>query len=334
MPVRKTENRIPANFQPADLGQAVIAEDGRCCLVSFVTDPIVVRRENIYVVFVTDAALAGAAQSFQWTFTELGATPRTKTTSFGEASYVPQSTGYLEVTLQILDAANSEQASLKLKQEVVNRNPLLESIISTSNDEPGPGVGNSDVIRELVNDHVVYYDAVSLQTPEASDGFKRFVTSIVYYGALERTASQRQQHIQTMAESLNNQVGDFSTLVAQGVGVSAIRLSLLAMVFPQGPDGTAPLLEWTELPELSSKRSFADEQLRQKLDALSEEARIDLFNLGRFPKSNISRCAKILETLRDRYFAGTKFDDVLNGLDGTRAERIFQHYRTGPLLRA
>jgi hypothetical protein len=191
VPVRKTESRIPANFQPDDLGQAVIAEDARCSLVSFVTTPIVVDRENVYVVFVTDAALAGAAQSFEWTFSESGTAPNVKTTPFGEISYVPQSTGYLEVIMRILDSANSEQARLTLTQEVVIPSPLLEAIISKANDEPGPGVGNPDVIRELVNDHGVYYDAVSLQTPEAGDGFQRFVSSIVYDGVLERTASQR-----------------------------------------------------------------------------------------------------------------------------------------------
>jgi hypothetical protein len=333
MPVRRTENRLPANFQAADLGQAVTAEDGRCCLLSFATAPIVVNRENVYVVFVTDAVLAGAAQTFEWTFTESGASPDVKTTSFGEVAYVPQSTGYLGVVMRILDSANAEQVSLTLEQEVTIPNPFLEAIISNTNDEPGPGVGNPDVARELVNDHGVYSNAVSLQTPEAGDGFQRFVSSIVYDGALERTATQRKQHIEKIAGSLNSQINDFATLASQGLGVGGIRLALLAMIIPQGTGTSPALLDWTELPELPSKRSFADVQLRQKLGALDEDARIDLFNLARFPKSNINRCAKILEMLRDRYFAGTNFNDVLTGMNGTRARRIVQHYRDGPLLR-
>jgi hypothetical protein len=328
--VRKTESRIPSNFQATDLGQAVIAEDGRCSLVSFATAPIVVNRENVYVVFVTDAALADVAHTFEWTFTENGASPDVNTTPFGQLSYVPQSTGYLDVIMRILDSANSEQARLTLTQEVTIPNPFLEAIISNTNDEPGPGVGNPDVIRELVNDHIVYYDAVSLKTPEAGDGFQRFVSSIVYDGALERSASQRKQHIEKLAESLNSPVSDFTTLASQGIGVCGIRLALLAMIVPQG---TSPLLDWTELPELPPKRSFADEQLRQKLGALDEEVCIDLFNLARFPKSNINRCANILEVLRDRYFSGANFNEVLTGMNGTRAQRIVQHYRDGPLLR-
>jgi hypothetical protein len=209
MPVRRTESRLPANFQAADLGQAVTAEDGRCCLLSFATAPIVVNRENVYVVFVTDAALAGVAQTFEWTFTESGASPDVRTTSFGEVTYVPQSTGYLDVAMRIRDSVNAEQAGLTLTQEVTIPNPFLETIISQTNDEPGPGAGNPDSIRELLNDHAIYYDGVSLQTPESGDGFQRFVFSMVYDGALERTASQRKQHIETIAESLNSQANDF-----------------------------------------------------------------------------------------------------------------------------
>ena len=42
MTVRKTESRIPANFQASDLGEASVAADGRCALTSFVTSPLVV----------------------------------------------------------------------------------------------------------------------------------------------------------------------------------------------------------------------------------------------------------------------------------------------------
>jgi hypothetical protein len=34
MGVRKTESRIPVNFKPDDLGQAVVAADGRYTLAS------------------------------------------------------------------------------------------------------------------------------------------------------------------------------------------------------------------------------------------------------------------------------------------------------------
>ena len=49
MPVGKTESRIPAGFQASDLGEASVAADGRCALISITTDPIVVVAKNSYV---------------------------------------------------------------------------------------------------------------------------------------------------------------------------------------------------------------------------------------------------------------------------------------------
>lgn len=334
MPVRKTESRLPPNFQAAEFGEAVIAPDGRCALVSFVTAPIVVQRENVYVLFVTDASLAEKSESFQWIFIEAGSAPRVETTKHGEISYLPRTTGTLDLTVRILDSANNEQTRLTLSQDVVPLNPILEKLIASASASPGPGVANPEVTRELVNHHSPYYQGVTLQTAEPGDGFHSFLFSMVFDGALQRTASQRKEHMDKLAGSLNGREGDFPTLAAQGVGVCAIRLTLAAMTLEAGPDSSPRLLDWTELPELASKRAVADEQLRERLAALDETARIDLFNVTRFSKSNITLCGRILEVLRDRYFAGTNFNDVLTGMSGTRAQRIVQHYQEGPLLRS
>jgi hypothetical protein len=329
MGVRKTERRIPANFQPSDLGQAVAAADGRCALVSFVTTPLVVARENVYVLFVTDAGLAGTTQSFEWTFTESGIAPNVQNTAAGEIAYRPQAIGTLNLTVRLLGAGNTEQARIEMDQNIAPPNGELESLIAQARNEPGPGVSNPDVARELVNEHNPYYQAVALQTPESDDAFRRFVFGVVFDGALNRDASQRKRHLDQLAASLNNQEGDFGSLAAQGAGVSGMRLALLAMT----PGNPAPLLPWTELPEPSAQHAAADQQLRQQLAALDESKRIDLFNLARFPKSNITQCARIIEALRDRYFSGANFSDVMTGMSGTRAHWIIRHFREGPLKR-
>lgn len=326
MTVRKTESRIPANFQASDLGEASLAADGRCALISFVTSPLVIGRENVYVVFVTDAGLAAAAQSFEWTVTESAGPPVTQTTSQGEFAYIPRSGGQLNFVVRILGAGDTEQATLALAQQTVSPNVELETLIGAARNQPGPGVSNPDVARELINDHNPYYQNVALQTPEAGDAFKRFVFSMVFDGALQRTAEDRKQHLDELAASLNNQGADFVTLVGKGAGVCGVRLALLAMILPA-------FLDFTELPEPFEQRALADEQLRESLAALAEDKRIDLFNLVRFPKSNIARCAGILEGLRDHYFPGTNFNDVLAGLSGTRAARITRHFKQGPLHR-
>jgi hypothetical protein len=333
MSVRKTERRLPAGYQALDLGEAVVAADGSCALVSFATAPIVVERNNNYVLFVTDDALAAAARSFEWTFTENARDPVVGTTLRSTVTYFPASIGDLTVELTVLDAGGASQAKLSLAQEVVDPSDAAEALISSALDTPGPGAGNPEVLRELVNEHSRYYQAVTPAAPEAGDAFRRLVFSFVWDGAQRRDPRMRAWQLEQLATALNEQPADFPVLAAEGVGVSDLRLGLLAMTLPSPPGGT-PFLPWTELPEPISARALADEQLRVAVGGLAEAAQIDLFNVARFPKSNITQCARTLEELRDRYFAGASFQDVLTGMSGTRAHWIARHYREGPLKRA
>jgi hypothetical protein len=331
MSVRKTERRIPTGFQASDLGEAVVSADGRSCVVSFISSPLAFERENVYVVYVTDTMLASAVRSFEWSFTENDGTPSTHTTEFGETTYTPTDTGSLTLVVKMLDTGNTEQARLTMTQDVIGPNPTVEALIANAIDLPGPGVANPDVIRELVNDHSPYYQNITLQTAEPTDAFQKFVFGIVFDGALQRLPEDRKQHIDDLAESLNGERDDFATLAARGAGVCGLRLALLAMTVPQSPGATTMLLDWTELPEPADQRAVADEELRQALAALDETIRIDLFNLVRCPKSNIVRCGRVIEMLRDRYFAGSNFNDVMTGMSGTRAAWITRHLREGPL---
>jgi hypothetical protein len=333
MAVRKTERRVPAGFQAADLGQAVVAGDGRCALISFATGPVVAVRENTYVLLVTDAALAANAHHFEWTFTENGNVARVVSTETSEARHRPSILGSLSVAVRVLDAGNSEQAGLSLEQEVVLPSAEIEALIAEAQNQPGPGAADPEVLRELINEHARYYQQVTLATPEAGDAFVRFVFSMAVAGAARQSAVERRQHVEELADALDGQAEQFVRLAAQGVGPCNVRLALLAMALPAAVGSSTPFLPWRELPEPASPRAFADEELRKSLAALSEDARVDLFNLVRFPKSNFTACGRIVEALRNRYFGTTKFEDVLTGLSGTRAHWISRHYSQGPLQR-
>jgi hypothetical protein len=332
MPVRKTESRIPANFQASDLGQAVVAADRRCALVSFVTSPTVVGRENTYILFVTDPALAGTAHAFEWSFGVGDLAADVQNTTFGEITYQPADTGPLTVTVRALDAANAEQAKLTLTQEVVSPSMELEAMIGEAIEQPGPGAADPIALRELVNEHCAHYQSTTLSAPEAGDAFAQFLFRLALDGVSRRPSLRRKQQLRQLAAAINGSDVDFSAAIAEGFGVCNIRLPLLAMMAPAS--GGSPILSWTELPEARDQRGFAEEQLRTKLASTSETSRIDLFNLVRFPKSNISQCGRILETLRNRYFSGASFQDVLEGMSGTRAHWITRHYLEGPLARS
>jgi hypothetical protein len=163
MTVRTSERRIPATLQPTDLGEAVATGDARAVLVSYITSPLVVERDNVYVLFVVDETLAESTSRYEWTFASENAEPDRRQTDVGEISFRPKTTGDLRVTARLLNDGGAEQASLTLSQEVVDPNGELEGLIEAARNEPGPGVGNPQVARELINDH----------TPHA--GERRFV---------------------------------------------------------------------------------------------------------------------------------------------------------------
>jgi hypothetical protein len=330
MPVRKTESRLPANLTAADLGEFVAAPDGRCTLVSFQTSPLAPGQKNTYVLFVTDAALAGSTHSYEWSIDEDGAFPQTVQTDVGEMTYQPANIGNIVVTARLLDTGGSELASITILQEIGALNEALETLIAAAGDQPGAGMSNPDVIREVVNGYYSYYESVTLKTPEPGDAFKRCVCSFLCDGALKRTPDERQTLSGKLADALDDNEDDFPTIAAEGVGVCGIRLGLLAMVFPS----QAPLLTWTELPQDANQNAVADEQLRGQLANLGDDDKIDLINLARFPKTNIAQCAGIIEALRDKYFAGVSFDDVLTELSGTRQHWIGLHYSTGPIAKS
>jgi len=311
-----------------------VAPDGRCALISFTTAPITVTRQNTYVLFVTDPGLAGSAHSYEWSFQENADPPLVDTRLHGETIYTPTHTGSLRVTVRILDAGAAEQARLTLDQEIVLLNAQLEALIRGAGTAPGPGVAHPDVARELVNEHSPYYQTATMRSPETGDGFQRFLFAMVFDGALRRTPAERRAHLDALELSLNSSRPDLFSLSARGAGLCGIRLALLAMTVQTGPGNPTMLLPWTLLPENHpSARDFADRQLRGRLAQLPEAARIDLFNLARFPKSNIAHCGRILETLRDRYFPDN-FDDILTGLSAARAHRLVRHYADGPFAAA
>ena len=325
MPVRQTESRIPASLQASDLGEAVVAGDGKSAMVSFITSPLVIGRENIFVVFVTDAALAADVSTYHWSFTEDGNPASSQTTSVGECAYSPVSEGALAINVTLKNAANADLAGLALGQQIVPPNAELEGLITDAQNQSGPGISNLGVARELINDHNPYYQSVA---PAAADAdFRPFVFGFVNEGALQRSHADRKAHLSRLADSLNGVTGGFAVEAGQGAGVCGLRLALLAMVIG------GPALPWTELPEAASARAAADDALNQNLAGLAENTRLDLFNCARFPKSNITQSARVIEALRDHYFSGKNFGDDMTVLSGTRATWMIRHFREGPILR-
>lgn len=331
MPVRKTESRIPNNFIPSDLGQAFISSDKSFMVVSYITSPLVICRKNTYVLFVPNSALATLTQVCEWVFQENESEPEIRCTEFGEINYCPKCTGTLSVKVNLLNSCHKPLASIEFRQQISHPNAELENLILCA--KKGPIAGNPEVLRELVNDYNIYYQNISLQNGEREDGFKKFVFSLLNDEVLKNTSKLRTRQLNQMAISLNQgRKDEFAKLSSIGVGVCGIRLILLSMTFLVNSSSLIPLLQWTELPMTSAKKAIKIKQLEKQLAEVRESKLIDLFNLVRFPKSNIIQCGRILESIRDRYFGNSNFNGVLTGMSGTRAHWISRHYKEGPLL--
>ncbi len=327
MSIRKTESRLPLGLQAIDLGEAEPSADGKFSLISFFTSPLTPFLNNTYVVFVHDATLISTVNSFVWHIAEDGSEPLTVTTTVGEVNYLTRNSGNITISVQLRDNTNAVLGRVLMFQRIEQLNPTTEEEIRVATEKEGAGAANPAIVRELVNGHSAYYKNIQPQTPEGDDAFQRFVSGIVFRGLLKNTPEKRTEIFNRLADSIEQNPESFAVNAASGVGVTDLRLALTAMVYPAG----SPLLPWTELPEQSDQNAFADEELRQQFKSISDENKRDLLNLARFPKTNIALCAKVIEALRNKYFSGAGFNDVMTGMNGTRGHWILKHYLKGPL---
>lgn len=332
MSSRKTESRIPENFQLSDLGQAVAAGDSRCALVSFLTSPLVVDRENVYVLFVTDPALMTAAQSFEWVFSEEAGVPITQTTEHGAISYRPQATGNLNLTVRILGAGNTEQATLALVQEVGLLNTELEAMINQS-DEVTPVAADPETSRELVNEIHGYLDQLVPRDADSDSSLNKLVFAIAYAEAMLIPPADRSEQIEKLAFALEEgATASFADQAETGIGLCQVRPQILAMFVSATPGGSDWLISPREFPLDVEARGRIQSELNLALEQLDETRRIDLFNLLRFPKSNLRMAVQLVEALRAQYFAGEDLPSIL--ADEDKAKILISQFKEGPFALA
>ena len=332
MTVRKTESRIPANFQATDLGEANVAADGRCALISFISSPLVVNRENRYVLFVTDPALAATAQSYEWAFAENADAPTTQTSDHGGISYRATEIGTLDLTVRILDSNNAEQASLQLTQEVLPLNSELEDLISDS-EQKTPVAADPETSRELVNDVRGYIDELVPRDADDDSSLNKLIFSVAYAEAMLLRPADRALQLEQVAFALNEDAAaSFADQSETGIGLCRVRPQVLAMHLSATPAGTDWLIPPREFPHDPAARGPIRKELLQALAELEEPRRLDLFNLLRFPKSNLKMGVHLLEAMRTQYFSGEALPSIL--ADEDKAKLLISEFKEGPFALA
>jgi peptidoglycan hydrolase-like protein with peptidoglycan-binding domain len=314
MTVRATESRLPSGFTAADLGEAavVLGQNGSedYALVSYLTSPLAEGYFIDYVVFVTNGV---DVASYDWTF-EMVAEGDTDTSStdVGTCRYAPVGLGLLKVTVE-LNVVNRQPVTLSMIQEVrplfTGYEYFFEAGGLGAQLDPSYSIAalGSDAVAtaELINSfrNYILSSAATHQLPP------RLLAAIVYLGITAVPKNQRvgltvwtpgrDQKLEWAADDLNGSRGLRHDL-DDALGVCQLAPPKLAtIVGSDGLDGDTHTT-WQEKAADGSGSGAIDHALWSDFDALTTEQKTDLYNLARFPGTNIELCAALLAWLRDR----------------------------------
>jgi hypothetical protein len=293
---------------PADLGQAVTAD--RHALVSFLTSPIAVGTRVDYVVFCRGRS---EPDRFEWTISDSG-TGRILshgTTSSGVMGWTPSRPGAIDVTVRV-HAKGSRIALLSLPQRFrLPAGGLMP-------------VGEPDTARELVEDLRTYVREAAAGTGPRGIP-PRLLAAVTYLEALRRPregsaiakrydAAEREgrlsdvlgprvaghgarefirtRELNLVADALRDLEarGEVSPFIDNSIGVCQLRPSTLAM--------TLGVIPWREATS-AADRPYGEVRGRYLSD-VPFDRKIDLFNLLRFPRTNIRASAMHLTALKNR----------------------------------
>jgi hypothetical protein len=326
--VRFTESRLPAGFNASDLGQGVVATtNANMMLVSFQATPIARERIQQYFVIVADQAIAATVASYEWSVNDAG-TAHVIPSTIGKLEYTPVNLGTLTINVRLLNTSNGQVAALSMQQTVVALNVQLEQLIDQQDNIPA--AAHPTTSREIINDLRVYADGQTV--PAIDPRYNKLLLSLCYSSILGSTQISRNAVMETHCGLFNNHRSlDFLARAESGIGINKIRPQLLAMVLDKpGTPGT-PYIPFTELTGNRANQQTILTGIQSSFNALSEEEKLNLFNLCRFPKTSFRMAKLILDKLRDRYFSAFTFDQLLaDAGHRDKVKTILTQYENGP----
>jgi hypothetical protein len=328
MPVRKTESRLPDGFTAADLGQSATAAGNKIALVSFFSSPCALRQTQVYVVFVADPAVASTVGNYEWTFAN-GATPTQLQTDDGITQFTPQSLGALTVTVKVKGGGGAVLHTITLSQQVIALNNDLEVLIDQQESNV-PDAAHPDTSRELVNEIRGYINVLLPGT--ANELYNKAISSLAYARCMESEQFRRHLALERIAKVINSgNHKDFLSETKEGFGTCKTRPQLLAM-FLKRQGATQPYIDLVELPDAKASRPAVEKAIAKAFNdatKVTEEHKIDLFNLLRFPKSHLAMVKLVIDGLQAKYFSSATVPDVLKVK--AKATSLLTQFETGPI---
>ena len=343
MTVRITESRIPNGYLATELGQATTASPpggGQYMLVSYLTSPLRTGTLQDYVVF----AIGADADEYRWTIEPPGGPPeRTETTTIGRLSHQFEITGTHEIRVEVVNGG-TVTATLILLQGVVPPDSVLEQRIALEKIDDQ----TADLLRELRNDFSAYIQSAAGATGPTGVP-PRLVTTRIYAESLVRPkrgtkAAEDKIAAGETSHVRDTEVDDKARLYQSGRPIVSESFS----ASPPMPRSLGPgqvseptiatlegLIEWREGRATGTPGFRIDRKIVRIYNArdfikLPYPEQIDMFNLARFPKTNILMVAKLLSRLKNR---AHRWPNTLqcDGLaDHHLVEILGTEYRMGP----
>jgi hypothetical protein len=344
--VRVTESRLPAGYLATELGQTTtvtLPGGGKYILVSFLSSPLRPATVQEYVVFAIDAD----ADEYRWTFPPPGGGAATNyTTDIGTVRHTFSDFGLSQVKVEVV-LNGAVVATLNLLQGVAQPNPTLEQAISQSATLMDR---DSEVLRELWNDFNDYINLAADAT--GVNGVPpRFVAAILdrecwgrpkigTSGAADLIAADDAGHIRENEED--------AMAFAYEAGKPIFGAGSPFLGAPPVPASLGPgqigqptcaaledMIPWREGAAAGTTGLEFDRKFVMWLNAtdfisIEYVKQVDVFNLTRFPKTNIKLLAKLLARLKNRphRWPTVAKDDVID--TEKLVEIVATEYNIGP----
>ena len=125
-----------------------------------------------------------------------------------------------------------------------------------------------------------------------------------------------------------DEAGNFVDKALTGIGLCQVRPQILAMYVSATAGGATPMLPLREFPIDEAERATKLAELRTEFIALAPAQKIDLFNLLRFPKSNLRMAMRLIQEHMAKYFPAQSLPDIL--ADEADAKALITQYEEGP----
>ena len=288
MAVSVTERAFGENVQAQDLGE--VASGSVCQLISEHTAPLRATSErrhfpnvraHAYVVFVPGEL---NVDKYDWTIAGPAGT-LTLTTDEGRVAWTPTTAGNYTVQVALRPPGATAQTpsieTLALTQEVIDTDPDFECLQLIGDERQTP-VGEPACARRVLYDLLPYITTAA----SASELSARFLAAVIYASL----ASGKEQHW-PKAEPLHPGPKSPGQLVALKGGSEQ---ALYSEKQARGVCRIAPEIAALELGMLPGQGSVTRQKLKDAYKALGNDLKRKVFNLLRFPKSNIKLAAELL----------------------------------------